>query len=117
MEKIEYIDKITEKCLILKIRQDFIDSYDGSIYEASRHVWPLNLNRVQNVEYVFSVLTGKGEIIEVFTDLHWYKDGEKRVSFEGKAAPNEIKNKYIGKGIPLEYITNGSKNPCKYVNC
>ena len=117
MEKIEYLKEISEKCLILKIRQEFINSHNGNIYEVSRRVWRLNLKRVQNVDYVFSVLTGSGEIVEIFTNLQWYKDGEKRISFKGKADMGNIGKKYIGKGIPLEYITNRSKNPCKYVNC
>jgi len=117
MEKFEYLDEISEKCLILKIRQDFIDSYNGSIYEASRHIWRLSPKRVQNVDYVFSTLVGSGEIIEIFANLDWYNETDDRISFKGVKAPKSIRNKYIGKGIPLKYIKKGcGMTACRYIN-
>ena len=115
MSKIEpeIIKDITEKCLIIKIRQDFIDKHNGDIYEASRHEWRLSAKNALKVEYALIVLNGV--VKTVYTDLTWYPENL-RLTFEGITAPKSILDKYMGKRIPLNYVKDRGKNPCRYVN-
>lgn len=118
--KAEIIEEITEKCIIIKIKQSSINHYSGdiseAIYEVTRASWKLNKTKVEKADYVLSVL--QGVVKAVYTDMQWSNDeNEKRLKFEGKEAPESIKDKYIGKRIPPEYRQRGKQNPCLYVNC
>jgi hypothetical protein len=112
----EIIKEISEKCIIIKITQHFID-LRGGVYEATRKAWRVRKSRVKKADYVLSVLNGL--VVGVFTDLDWREDNIRpdRFSFIGNPAPKNIQKKYIGKIIPLEYTQRGSANPCQYVNC
>ena len=110
---IEEVNDINEKSIILKITQKFINTR-GTIYEASRHEWRLNLKRAEKADYVFSVLNGI--IVEIFSDLIWIKDETGRITFEGKPASDNMLRKYKGKYAPSKYVKTGSKNPCRYIN-
>jgi len=109
----DIINSIDEKCIILKIKQDFINKYNGNIYEASRHEWRLNIKNANKADIV--LISFNGIIEEVYTNLSWYKENN-RLSFAGVQAQESIRSKYYKKRIPSMYITNRSKNPCKYIN-
>ena len=120
--KAEAIEEITEKCIIIKIKPWSIDRYDGdtskAIYEATRAAWKLSKTRAQNADYVLSVLNGI--VKAVYTDMQWSEvkvEERIRLAFEGKEAPEDIKEKYINKRIPSEYRQQGNASPCQYVNC
>ncbi len=41
-------------------------------------------------------------------------EGAKRIGFEGKEAPKEIKGLYKGKRLPEKYMIKGASNPVQY---
>ena len=120
-EQAEIIDEITEKCIIIKVRQWSVDRYDGdlsdAIYEATRSAWKIRMERAENADYVLSVMDGV--VKAVFCDMQWryHEERTDRLMFEGKEAPDSVKEKYIGKRIPQEYRRRGLASPCLYVNC
>jgi len=119
--KAEVINEITDKCILIKIKQGSIDRFNGNlseaIYKATRAAWKMNIARAEKAKYVLSVMDGV--VKAVYCDLKWsvHKEDESRLEFDGKAAPEEIRAKYIGKRIPTEYRKQGLASPCLYVNC
>nr|MCR5099045.1 hypothetical protein [Lachnospiraceae bacterium] len=97
-------------------------------YDNTRCCWKVNKDQVDKVEYAFSVYDGM--VIEVFHIVQWLpahttlksettlaprpnKD-EGRYEFVGNVAPDEIRDKYIGKMV-TEMFPQGNQNPIKYV--
>jgi len=123
--KAEIIEEITEKCIIVKIKQwsidRAIDRYDcdfsAAIYEATREAWTLSMSRAKSANYVLAVLDGI--VKAVYSGLQWYVSEEwaPRLAFHGNEVTEDIKEKYVGKRIPPEYKKRGVQSPCQYVNC
>jgi len=119
--KAEVINEITDKCIIVKIKQWSVDRYNGSlseaIYEATRSAWKMSMARASKAEYVLSVMDGV--IKAVYCDIKWKNHQERvgRLEFDGIEASETVKQKYIGKRIPPEYRKQGLASPCLYVNC
>jgi len=112
----ETIEKITDKCIIIKVAQRSIDDNNGDIYEATRAAWKLNLYQAKKADYVLSVVNGI--VKNVYGDLQWSViEDWARKKFDGKEAPEDVKEKYVGKLIPPEYRKRGVRAPCRYVNC
>jgi|GEM_PF-107249 len=128
----EIMDEITEKCIIIKITQKSIDRFksdiSNAIYEATRASWTLRIDRAKKADYVLSALNGV--VRAVYSDMQWSVDEEqegfvdwdtsgmrKRWKFDAKEAPENIKQKYIGKQIPSKYRQRGAAFPCIYINC
>ena len=116
----EIIEQITEKCIIIKIKQWSIDRFNGdilaAIYEATRASWKLSMAKAKKSEYVLSVLDGI--VKAVYGDLEWSVDENRaRLKFKGLPAPQHISEKYVEKRIPPEYRKKGQASPCLYVNC
>ena len=111
-----FIDAIAEKCIIIKINQDSIDSCNGDIYEATRKSWKMNIEKAKKADFVLSVLSGK--VIAVYNNIVWSVDETRdRIMFDGEIAPPEISDKYIGKQIPTKFMQKGMQSPFLYVNC
>jgi len=98
---------------IIKITDTSI-SERGSIYEAVRKYWKVNLNRINKVPYVLAV---KNDIvIEVFEAERWKKAEEApgRAMFIGHVARNEIRDLFIDRKIPMKYRKKGMASPVLY---
>lgn len=110
-EVFEDIDGL--KYCIIKITADSIRNR-GSVYEAVRKHWKVNLNRIKNTQYV--LVSRNGVIIDVFKADLWYAspDVPDRCMFDGKQAPNEIRNLFINKRLPKNYMKKGMASPVLY---
>ena len=104
--------KKDDKVLIIKIRQENVNSWgNGSIYETVHQWWKLNGDRRNAVKQVVAVIDGvvKG----VYKVEKWYYNKEKdRWGFDG----TEIKiSEYLNKRIPPEkYRKKGQASPTLY---
>ena len=112
---IDEIAEIIEKCIIIKITQPSIDRNKGNIYDTTRMHWVMSIKRASTADYVLSVQSGI--VLEVYTDMVWETHESGRIIFVGKQAENSIRDKYVGKRIPQQFMKVGSANPCQYVNC
>ena len=124
LENHDEINQFNEKCMIIKIRHKTILER-GSIYEAVRRFWRADIKRAEQAEYVLAYEIEKKTIIGVYVPTLWYITNEEnvkkyggevdnnRIAFIGEEAENEIKNKYLNKGIPDKYKTK-SQNPVQY---
>lgn len=110
-EVFEDIDDL--KYCIIKITADSIRNR-GSVYEAVRKHWKVNLNRIKNIQYVLA--SHNGVIIDVFKADLWYvsPDVPDRCMFDGKQASNEIRNLFINKRLPNKYMKKGMASPVLY---
>ena len=106
--------------IIIKITNDVVYNREhGDRYEATRKYWKLNPDRADRYQYVFSVTD---QIVrEVYQVVGpWSKTSNPneygRYEFKGIQAPEEIRNKYIGKRIPQRFCKKGSANPIQYSN-
>lgn len=116
----EVIEAIAEKCIIIKIRQESIDRFDGdisdAIYRAAKSAWKLSLTRANKADFVIAV--SGGIIKAVYSDLKWRRiEDTERLEFDGTPAPQDVLDKFVGKRIPQEYRQQGNASPCQYVNC
>lgn len=103
------------------------------LYQVTRSMWRLNLERANRARYAFAVY--KGVIKEVYEVERWmpasqatrrfWRERENlqgedfaethdgRSEFIGEVAPEEIRKKYVGKKLPGR----PSQNPIRYFNC
>ena len=120
---------ITENVIMIRINRAYhYGMTQFEIYDNTRCCWKVNKDQADKVEYAFSVYDGM--VIEVFHIEKWLpahttlksettldprpdKD-EGRYEFVGNVAPDEIRDKYIGKMV-TEMFPQGNQNPIKYV--
>lgn len=87
------------------------------LYEATRISWRVDRRRVEKVKYVIAAYFGI--VREVYEVEEWFEVSDERTQktrygFEGKVAPDEIREKYLHQSA-AKYKGNG--NPIRYVNC
>lgn len=99
------------------------------LYEVTRGVWILGLDRARGAKYVLAIF--EGIVKEVYQPESWQaarldgyetrqdltpEDVVGRIEFVGKVAPETIRSKYIDKSV-AKHFAFGAQNPCKYINC
>jgi hypothetical protein len=121
-EEIKFTD---DNCLIIKIRHATVETC-GSVYEAVRSSWRLNISRAEKADYILA--TEAGLVTGVFTATAWYaatpenvaKHGgginEGRYSFYGTEAPKDVQARYLGKRLPASYINAHAAMPIRYAH-
>ena len=102
------------KYMIIKTTYDRVyNDCNGNLYDAVRYHWKVSKNRVDKIKYVLGVIGGI--VKEVYEVDNWYlSDDGIRYAFEGKVAPNEIRDYFVNKRIPEKYSKKGSANPVQY---
>lgn len=101
------------KYCIIKINNYWLTEC-GDVYETVRKHWKVNLKRISKVPYVLA--SRNGVILEVFEVEKWYKaeDVPERCMFDGKVAPNEIRQHFVRKRLPKKYTKKGMASPILY---
>ena len=109
---------IEEPALVIVVNKLFWYGIpDKELYEATRKSWRADKRRIKNVKYV--IATYFGIVREVYQVEKWFdifdeRTQKTRYGFEGKIAPDEIREKYLHQSA-AKYKGNG--NPIRYVNC
>ena len=125
-ENIDHLD-ITEPSLLIRISRAYdADMTQEELYDITRSSWKVNHDRVQNVEYAFSIY--QGQILEVYKVAGWYAAGTTfaernedalasgRFEFVGTIAEDEVRDKYINKSAK-HLFKPGNASPVMYLNC
>lgn len=125
-ENIDNLD-ITEPALLIRISRAYdADMTQEELYDITRSSWKVNHDRVQNVEYAFSIY--QGQILEVYKVAGWYSAGTTfaernedalasgRFEFVGTIAEDEVRDKYINKSAK-HLFKPGNASPVMYLNC
>jgi hypothetical protein len=109
-----------DKALLISVNRTA--DAEGSLYEATRYAWKLNPAKARQADVVLATL--QGLIVGAFVAHDWVpattdnfpdREGEpSRFGFIGEKAPNELRQRYVGKRVPDEYRKPGAANPIKY---
>ena len=102
--------------IIIKTTEERIAYCNGSLYEATRFAWSLNVERARQYPYVFSVVN---KIVRAVYKVHSWKlvtSGELagRYEFFGEEAAPEISKQFVGKMIPYYYRKPGNASPTQF---
>ena len=121
----EPLNSISSDCIIININKQYKrGSGKDAIYNATKEIWTIDKKRIPTLKYVLSEY--KGLIVEVFKVDNWYEKergynpgtksfGKTKVAygFEGKVAPDEIRNRYINKSIAHKKVK-GAASAIRY---
>jgi len=120
--------EVVDDVLLITVNKLFYSSIsDEELYEATRGIWVIG-DRREKAKYAFAVF--QGVVREVYEIHQWHPSGtlvyntreakdvfiKGRWEFEGEIAIDALRNKYLHKSVK-QYITKGSQNPIKYINC
>jgi hypothetical protein len=129
------IAQITDPVVAICINQQFEYCLNGAeLYNCTRGLWRLNRKRAENARYALAVF--QGEIKEVYEIERWVPasqdrrdfwiqrlksqgriinplEHEGRSDFIGRVASDNVREKYVGKTMPVRQ----GQNPIHYFNC
>ena len=122
-EEVEILDRV----VAININQTYRAGLSAEeLYDVTRGIWRLDRDRAENAKYAFAVY--QGEIKEVYFIQKWHRAGttqyetprelppellSTRFEFTGIRAPDEIRDKYVGKLLAERH----AQNPIKYFKC
>lgn len=108
----EVVSIPSKKYLIIKVKESSIDEH-GSLYEAARKSWHINVERAAGRMVLACV---SGIIKGVFVVDKWLAspDCEGRMYFEGHEADTEISQQFVGKRLPQRFVNRGAASPIRY---
>ena len=103
------------RILYIKVKpQTVVDR--GSLYEAVRWAWRVDVARAEAADWVVAVINGTCR--GVYAVHRWEPSGERgRSSFVGTVLDgnSEVARRYVGRLIPDEYRgREGGRNPVRY---
>lgn len=119
------VAKVDDAVVAININQTYRHTLsEDELYDATRGIWRLNPDRAARANYVFAVY--RGEIIEVYVPERWLPAKttpyhhrstagwklEGRFEFVGRKASEAVRQKYVGKQMPVA----GTQNPIRYLN-
>lgn len=112
----EPLTSLGDGCVIININRTYKRAKGAkSYYDATKESWVINEKRIPSLKYVLSEFGGF--IVEVFEvdEAGWYKvkdpRGKVRWGFNGKQAPEEVRNLYLNRKISKK---RGAANPITY---
>jgi len=116
------ISNIQEKCIVIRTKQETVSRCGGSLYEAVRWCWRINIDRASEADYVLAVVnygTSEFKVEAVFKPSKWHciPAGEcknkkaptgnctarpcGRIAFTGERASAKDEKKFLGEIIPM----------------
>jgi hypothetical protein len=120
------LTQVTDPVIAININQTFKAGMNAQDkYDFTRGIWRLDPVRAGRAHYAFTVY--QGVVKEVYEIHNWHAAGttpylnqrhidpalENRFEFVGNVAPNNIRDKYLGKTLTEKH----GQNPIKYYNC
>jgi uncharacterized protein len=121
--------KITDPVILIRVNQLYRHGMSAAeLYDITRGVWKMDLERASFMKYVFAVY--EGVVREVYEVEKWQsaqigsyatrkdlvpEDGNGRKEFVGKLAPEAIRQKYL-LGDVSAYTKVSLQQPCLYIN-
>ena len=110
------------KALLICVNRSVTERSERSLYEATHYAWKLNMAKAKQAEVILA--TRHGLIVGAFIADKWseataanfpgHEDAPGDVGFDGREAPADIRELYVGKRVPDEYRKPGAANPVKY---
>jgi hypothetical protein len=117
----ESIAHIDDRVMAICINGSYEDERNNrNIYKCTRRTWKVNRKRSDTARYAFRVY--HGVVLEVYEIDEWVPAGTTpksfgpapgRHEFVGEIAPDNIRDKYVGKQLPDRFWG----FPIRYYNC
>ncbi len=109
---LEKIDKFNEedRLLLIKIRKETVNMFNGSIEEAVCKWWKLSEKNIKEVKQIAAVIDGIIRKVYMVEDYE-YNNDKKRWGFKVKEILN---SQYLNKRIPDKYRVKGVSCPTLY---
>ena len=104
--------------MIIKIRQDVLDSRFGNVYDTVRRAWHVSPKKV--AEHKFILVCLYGEVIAIYKNATWFKSPMEpdRWEFDAEEADqlhdSIIRERYLHKHLPKRYMKKGVSSPILY---
>jgi len=115
------LDSPYYRYIIFKIKKETVDNCacaDDPRYEATRKSWQINSKRAKSYRYALSVTDGIVKAVYKIDEDGWCIDSatDGRYYFNGEDVSNDpkIKDLFINKRVPEEYMKKGSQSPFLY---
>lgn len=123
---VEHIKQIEEPVIAINLNQTYRSGIStGELYDCTRGIWRVDCDRATSAQYAFAIY--QGQVKEVYEINQWQKELsteykyrrptpsklKNRYEFVGKVAPENIREKYVGKHMPEKH----GQNPIRYYNC
>lgn len=112
-----------EPAVLLNLRKTYHEGIGAhDLYEVARGEWRMRLERAQHIGLVLAVFSNR--VVEVYRAAAWFPAGTTmmrrrdwpgepgRLEFVGNIAPNEIRQKYLGR---FTADLASSQNPVRYI--
>lgn len=118
LEEFDDSNALDNEYMIIKIKQDFLDSHSGDIYDTARSAWAVNPQRAQAYKYILVSLYG--EVVAIFKNARWTPCPTVAGRYEFDAEPADpivdasIINRYLHKLLPERYMKKGVQSPFLY---
>lgn len=122
------IENFDENVMLIRINQLYHnDMTPYELYEATRGLWRVNLEKAKKIKYALAVYYGM--VLEVYEIAEWFpafstmmcrkidnndKDRKCRYEFVGKIAPDDIRKKYKNKSV-ANIFKKGDQSPIRYI--
>lgn len=121
---------ITDDVILIRINRSYRnDLKPNELYDITRGLWVINIERAKKMKYAFAIYDGL--VMEVYSIACWLEAGtsysccyestdkldeklQKRYEFIGNIAPDNIRDKYINKNVS-DLFKAGSQNPIMYI--
>lgn len=109
---------IPNEYMIIKIKQEVLDSRFGNVYETARRAWHINPRNAKKHKYILVSLYG--EVIAIFKNVKWHRSIAEPTRWEFNAEElDEINDsiiieRYLHKRLPKRYMKKGASNPILY---
>jgi hypothetical protein len=107
---------IDEKYLVIKTSKSKI-SECGSLFEAARGHWKLNINRASKCTHAILALVGCKEVKDVYKIDKWYPSTLRENSYVFSGSPDEdLRKKVVGKKLNKKLTQQGQGRPTLYTS-
>ena len=104
--------------MIIKIRQDVLNSRFGDVYDTARRAWHINPQKA--AEYKYILVSLYSEVIAIYKNVKWLNSPTEsnRWEFEAEKANKhedaQIIERYLHKSLPRRYVKKGMASPILY---
>lgn len=120
------IEQIDEPVIAININQTYrVGISAEELYDCTRGIWRVGRDRAATAQFAFAIY--QGNVKEVYEIARWEKEMateykyrqptptklKNRYEFVGKVAPENIREKYVGKQMAEPH----GQNPIRYYNC
>lgn len=118
LEEFDDSKAVPNEYMIIKIRQDVLNSRSGDVYKTARRAWHINSQNAARHKYILVSLYG--EVIAIYKNAKWFKSPTEpdRWEFEAVAANKQedalIIERYLHKFLPERYVKKGMARPTLY---